>query len=42
MSGLSGRVRSALGFFIAFAVIGTGALIGGLAVAVQIAKLLGL
>jgi hypothetical protein len=42
MSGLLRKARPALGFIVATAVIGTGTVIGGVAVAVQIAKLLGL
>jgi hypothetical protein len=38
MSGLLRRARSALGLIVATTVIGAGAVIGGLGVAVQIAK----
>jgi hypothetical protein len=42
MSGLLRKARSALGLIVAATVIGTGTLIGGLAVAVKIAKVFGL
>jgi hypothetical protein len=42
MSDLSRRARSALGLIVATAVIGAGTIIGGLAVAVHIAKAFGL